>query len=71
MLNIRKYREMSGLTQAQVAEKAGVGANAVSQWETGVRSPCVKHIQTIASLFGCSVDDLLRPDYENKCSKPT
>ena len=68
MLNIKKHRELFGLTQAQVAKKVGVGANAVSQWETGARSPCVRHIQLLAALFGCTVDELLKPDdtkYEN------
>ncbi len=61
MLAIRNYRIISGLTQAQVAEKVGVRPNAVSQWETGVRSPCVRHIRMMAALFGCMVDELLKP----------
>lgn len=62
MLNIRKYRKKSGLTQARTAEKFGVRANAVSQWETGVRSPSVRHLRQMAALFGCSTDDLLKRD---------
>lgn len=61
MLDIRSYRINSGLTQAQVADRVGVSPNAVSQWETGVRSPCVRHIWMMASLFGCTVDELLKP----------
>lgn len=62
MLSIRKYRKKSGLTQARTAEELGVRANAVSQWETGVRSPSVRHLRQMADLFGCSADDLLERD---------
>lgn len=60
MLNTRKYRRKSGLTQAKLAEMLGVCSNAVSQWETGTRSPSVRHIMHIAKLLGCTVDDLLK-----------
>lgn len=59
MNQIRVYREKSGLTQMKTAERLGIRANAVSQWETGRRSPSVRHLQALAVIFNCSVDDLL------------
>jgi transcriptional regulator with XRE-family HTH domain len=60
MSRIREYREKNNFTQAYIAEKLGVGANAVSQWETGSRSPSVRNLRMLADVFKCSVDDLLK-----------
>ena len=59
VLNIKKYRKKAGFTQAAAAKKLGVSSNAVSQWETGTRSPSVTRLRLIAELFGCRIDDLL------------
>jgi transcriptional regulator with XRE-family HTH domain len=67
-MNIREYRIKLGLTQAQIAEKLNVGSNAVSQWETGTRSPNVRHIQMLAEVFGCSVDKLLGSKKGGSCN---
>lgn len=32
---VKKYREVRGLTQAQLASQLNVAANTVSRWETG------------------------------------
>ncbi len=62
MSRIRDYREKFNFTQAYIAEKLGVGANAVSQWDTGSRSPSVRNLRMLADVFKCSVDDLLKPN---------
>lgn len=36
---LRAAREDAGLTQAQLAARCGVGANVVSTWENGHRTP--------------------------------
>jgi transcriptional regulator with XRE-family HTH domain len=61
MNRIREYRRELGLTQAQIAEKLKIRASAVSQWETEVRSPKVINLKRLAEIFGCTVDDLLKP----------
>lgn len=65
MSRIRDYREKFNLTQSYIAEKLGVGANAVSQWETGSRSPSVRNLRMLADVFNCSVDDLLKQDCDD------
>lgn len=65
MSKIRDYREKNSYTQAYIAEKLGVGANAVSQWETGSRSPSVRNLRMLADIFKCSVDDLLKPNCDD------
>lgn len=52
-------REKVGLTQKEVAEKLGVDQSAVSFWETGKTHPRASLLIRLASLYGCTVDDLL------------
>jgi len=60
MNQIRTYRKKRALTQTKIAERIGVKANAVSQWETGKRSPNIRHLQMLAEIFYCSIDDLMK-----------
>ena len=36
---IRKYREMSGFSQKELAQKIGVSNSRVSNWEQGINRP--------------------------------
>lgn len=58
--NFRKMREAAGLLQAEAAEKLGVNQSAVSMWEKGYCLPRAKLLPKVASLYGCTIDDLLR-----------
>lgn len=49
----------AGLTQAAVAEKLGVKAASVCQWETGKTLPKTSRLREIAALYGCTVAELL------------
>lgn len=57
-------RLRTGMSQAAVAEKLGISAASVCQWETGKTQPRAEKLPEIASLYGCTVDDLLSPDTE-------
>lgn len=56
---IKQLRELKALTQAQLAEKLGVTAKAVSKWETGKGLPDITLIQPLALALGVSVAELL------------
>ncbi|WP_028357619.1 helix-turn-helix domain-containing protein [Brackiella oedipodis] len=56
---IASYRQSSGLTQAEVAEKLGLGNDAVSRLERGQTDPSLRRLFEIAELFNCEVADLL------------
>ena len=58
--NIRLRREACGLTQAELAEKLFVSFQAVSAWERGQSVPDLENAVRLASLFGVSVDALLK-----------
>jgi len=56
---IATHREACLLTQDQVAEKLGIGNEAVSRMERGVVMPTVARLAQLAEIFGCPTADLL------------
>ncbi|MGL5397820.1 MAG: helix-turn-helix domain-containing protein [Shewanella sp.] len=49
---IKQARKSLGLTQAEMAEKVGVGIDAIKQWESGRRKPRGPAIKMIEMLMG-------------------
>lgn len=49
---LKEVREGSGLTQAQLAEFAGVSEQAVKNWESGRKFPAFERIPRLARLLG-------------------
>lgn len=60
--NVSKYRQKAGLTQAQLAEKAGVGISFISRVERGEKSMKLHTLYNLAEALGVSCDALLYPD---------
>jgi transcriptional regulator with XRE-family HTH domain len=58
---IRRLRESRGLSQGQFAESVGRTQAAVSQWESGRRTPSVEDLIEIAGALGENLSKLL-PD---------
>ena len=56
---IRTYRLARPLTQAELAERLNVSAQAVSLWERGETTPDIALLPDLACILGCSVDMLL------------
>ncbi|MNG02012.1 HTH-type transcriptional regulator ImmR [compost metagenome] len=64
---IAKQRIRSGLTQEEVAERLGIGNEAVSRIERGIVIPNIERLLAFAGIFGCEAAELLteassRPD---------
>lgn len=57
--NIKKAREKAGLTQEQVAEKAGVHVSYYSRIERGVVNPSIEVIENIARVLKVKSSDIL------------
>jgi transcriptional regulator with XRE-family HTH domain len=64
--NIKRLRQESQLTQAQLAERLGVSYQAVSRWENETTYPDIELLPSIAALFGVTVDYLLGSTAENQ-----
>ena len=56
---IKLLRENRGMTQAELAEKIGVGNKAVSKWETGKGLPDISLLQPLAAALGVSLIELM------------
>lgn len=63
--NTRKYRTRAGLTQAQLAEKVGVGTAFISRVERGQKRMRIETMLLVASALHISVDLLLYQETEN------
>ena len=55
-------RKKAGYSQAYVAEKLGIAAASVCQWETGKTMPRASMLVRIADLYKCTIDELLSDD---------
>ena len=56
--NIRRIREERGLTQAYLAEKAGISQAMLCQIERETKNPSLQVSVEIAALLDCDVKDL-------------
>src|SRR5690349_12995092 len=56
---VKRTRERQGLNQAQLAEKSGLTAAAISQIEAGERIPAFKTIVELARALKTTPDDLM------------
>jgi transcriptional regulator with XRE-family HTH domain len=61
-VNIKFYRELSQMTQQELAEKVNSAQTHIAHIEGGHRSPSFKMLYKIAQVLGCLPADLLRED---------
>jgi transcriptional regulator with XRE-family HTH domain len=62
IVNVEWRRKELNLTQAQLAEKAGVTQGAISMIERGERVPSLDVLVKIADALGCKIDELIRKE---------
>lgn len=56
---IRKYREMCGFSQKELAQKIGVSNSRVSNWEQGINRPDADILADICKALNVSPSELL------------
>ena len=56
---IKRLREKSELTQADLARELGLTRSSINAWEMGLSVPSTPFIVELAKLFGVSTDYLL------------
>jgi len=58
--NIKKYRQKSGLSQDQLARKAGIPYSTFLKIESGYTpNPSIQAVLNIAEALGVSIDELV------------
>lgn len=55
---LKSIRELNGLSQKELAKKAGVTSQAISLYERGDNQPRPKTVYRLAKSLGCSVYDI-------------
>ena len=63
---IRERREAAGLTQAELATRAGIGRVTLTRIERGEHSPRTETLTAIARALGAEVEDLILPPSRRK-----
>ncbi len=67
---LRELRERSGLSQEEVAERAGIASNTYQKFEKGISNkgvptnPRLDTLVNLASVFEIDASDLIRVDYD-------
>jgi len=56
------FREVAGLTQAQLAERVHVATETISRLERGATIPSVSRLDDIARALGVGIHDLFEPE---------
>lgn len=56
---IATIRKKKGLTQVELAEKAGVNQKDISRWENFRCKPTIENLKKIADALDCKIDDLV------------
>ena len=59
---LKEARQMSGLTQEDVAEKLIVSRQTISNWETEKFYPDILYVLQLSDLYQISLDELLKGD---------
>ncbi|HHV28058.1 helix-turn-helix domain-containing protein [Acetivibrio mesophilus] len=65
-INLRHLRNRNGLSQEEVAEKIGVSRQSVAKWENGDSLPDILKCESLADLYGVSLNDLVRHNPEEE-----
>ncbi len=58
-MRIRKYREMSGLSQKELANIIGVSNSRISNWEQGINRPDADILAELCRALNVSPSELL------------
>lgn len=64
--NLVYQRTKAGLSQKELADKLFVTQQMIGVLETGLKAPSVNMLMRLAEVFGCTVNDLV---YENNNDK--
>lgn len=71
MLSMKCMRERAGLTRRDVIPRVNKSIMTMSRWERGIALPSYDYLKKLASLYSCSVDELVeeRSCADRRCSQ--
>jgi len=62
-IDVRSHRRKAGLTQDELAERAGVGQSTVAMWESQGRQPTAENAVKLARALGLTVEQLYEDEW--------
>jgi len=65
---IKNYRQKTGLSQEQLAEKIKVSRQAITKWENDSGIPDIDNLISLSKVMGISLDELVMGAKENDIS---
>ena len=69
--NLKKARELKGLSQTELAKRSGLQPSAVSHFETGRRAPSFDNLKRLADTLEVTTDFLIGREIDPTTSGPT
>lgn len=63
--NLKRQRELKGMTKTELAKRIGVSDVTLGHWEIGKISPRMGKVEMIAGILGITTDDLLFENTSN------
>lgn len=57
--NIKYLRKLNNFSQSELAEKLFISRQTISKWENDVLLPDLNNLVELASLFNCSIDNII------------
>ncbi len=59
-LNLKELRKAARYSQQTLSNASGVSRESIARYELGLQVPTLESAVRIASVLGCTVDDLLK-----------
>ena len=69
--NLKRAREIKGLSQTELAKRSGLQPSAVSHFETGRRAPSFDNLKRLADTLEVTTDFLIGREIDPTTSGPT
>lgn len=60
--HLAEMQEATGKTNYALAKELGVHQSTIKYWKDGKNFPSAKHLIALATIFGKSLDELLKED---------
>lgn len=64
-MQIATIRKAAGVTQKQLADELAVDRSTIAKWEGGASLPRAELLPKIASILGCTIEELLKEEPKN------
>lgn len=66
---LKHIRTAAGMSQQELADKAGVSQDAISKWELGTREPLISAVEKLCEALGVTCDVFFVKDEPEKAAK--